>query len=118
MFGLTQQMLRVNPGPMLPDIYLEEVICGVVYQHDESSSTDVVHAPREADEQDGRYVVNNLLLEVLKKVVDSLVWCTVAVVAQACVCANPLGGVTERLCYVGGTRWAFLARFVPLWSAV
>lgn len=74
-------MLRVNPGPMLPDFYLEEVICGIVDQHDESSSTDVVHAPREADEQDGRHVVNNLLLEVLKKVTHSQVvswlttWC-------------------------------------------
>lgn len=38
-----------------------------MYQHDESSSTDVVNAPREADEQDGRYVVNNLLLEVLER---------------------------------------------------
>lgn len=42
-----------------------------MYQHDESSSTDVVHAPGEADEQDGRYVVNDLLLEVLKKVTHS-----------------------------------------------
>lgn len=58
---------------MLPDMYLEEVICGVVHQHDESSSTDVVHAPREADEQDGRYVVNDLLLEVLEKVTHSQV---------------------------------------------
>lgn len=38
-----------------------------MYQHDESSSTDVINAPREADEQDGRYVVNNLLLEVLER---------------------------------------------------
>lgn len=72
-FLLIQQMLGVDPGPILPDIYLEEVIWGVVYQHDESSSTDVVNAPREADEQDGRYVVNNLLLEVLKKVTHSQV---------------------------------------------
>lgn len=64
-------MLSVYHGPILPDIYLQEVIRGVVYQHDESSSTDVVNAPREADEQDGRYVVNNLLLEVLKKVTHS-----------------------------------------------
>lgn len=70
-FLLIQQMLSVYHGPILPDIYLQEVIRGVVYQHDESSSTDVVNAPREADEQDGRYVVNNLLLEVLKKVTHS-----------------------------------------------
>lgn len=72
-FLLIQQMLSVYPGPILPGIYLEEVIWGVVYQHDESSSTDVVNAPREADEQDGRYVVNNLLLEVLKKATYSQV---------------------------------------------
>lgn len=39
-----------------------------MYQHDESSSADVVNTPGEADEQDGRYMVNNLLLEVLKRV--------------------------------------------------
>lgn len=35
-------------------------------QHDESSSTDVVDTPGEADEEDGRYMVNNLLFKVLK----------------------------------------------------
>lgn len=49
------------------DIHLEEVIRGVVHQHDESSSTDVVNTPGEADEEDGRYMVNNLLLKVLKR---------------------------------------------------
>lgn len=49
------------------DIYLEEVIRGVVNQHDESSSSDVVNTPGEADEEDGRYMVNDLLLEVLKR---------------------------------------------------
>lgn len=38
-----------------------------MHQHDESSSTDVVNTPGEADEEDGRYMVNNLLLEVLKR---------------------------------------------------
>ena len=36
-------------------------------QHDESSSTDVVDTPGEADEEDGSYMVDNLLLEVLKR---------------------------------------------------
>lgn len=36
-------------------------------QHDESSSSDVVNTPGEADEEDGRYMVNDLLLEVLKR---------------------------------------------------
>lgn len=49
------------------DIYLKEVIRGVVHQHDESSSTYVVYTPGEADKKDGRYMVDNLLLEVLKK---------------------------------------------------
>lgn len=48
-------------------IYLEKVIGGVVHQHDESSSTDVVNAPGEADEEDGGHMVNNLLLEVLQR---------------------------------------------------
>lgn len=48
-------------------LYLEEVIRGVVHQHDESSSTDVVNTPGEADEEDGRYMVNYLLLEVLNR---------------------------------------------------
>lgn len=48
-------------------IYLKEVIRGVVHQHDESSSTDVINAPGEADEEDSCYMVNNLLLEVLKR---------------------------------------------------
>ena len=47
-------------------IYLEEVIRRVMHQHDEGSSTDVVHTPREADEEDGCYMVDYLLLEVLK----------------------------------------------------
>lgn len=38
-----------------------------MHQHDECSSTDVVHTPGEADEQDGRYVVDDLLLEVLNR---------------------------------------------------
>lgn len=74
----------------MPDIYLEEVIRGVVYQHDESSSTDVVNAPREADEQDGCYVVNNLFLEVLKKVTHSQVVQLLRNVFHKCVCASPL----------------------------
>lgn len=49
------------------DIYLKEVIRGVMYQHDQSSSTDVVNTPWEADKEDGRHMVNNLLLEVLKR---------------------------------------------------
>lgn len=48
-------------------IYLEEIIGGVVHQHDESPSTDVVHTPGETDEEDGGYMMNNLLLKVLKK---------------------------------------------------
>ncbi len=38
-----------------------------MHQHDESSSTDVVNTPGEADEEDGRYMVNNLLLKVLER---------------------------------------------------
>ena len=38
-----------------------------MHQHDESSSTDVVYTPGEADKKDGRYMVDNLLLEVLKR---------------------------------------------------
>lgn len=53
------------------DIYLQEVVRGVVYQHDESSCADVVNTPWEADEEDGRYMVNNLLLEVLKRLTHS-----------------------------------------------
>lgn len=49
------------------DIYLKEVIGGVVDQHDESSSADVVNTPGEADEEDGRHVVNNLFFEVLQR---------------------------------------------------
>ena len=49
------------------DIYLKKVIRGVVHEHDESPSTDVVNTPREADEEDGRHMVNNLLLEVLER---------------------------------------------------
>lgn len=41
-----------------------------MHEHDESSSTDVVHTPGEADEEDGRYVVDDLLLEVL----DNRTW--------------------------------------------
>lgn len=48
-------------------LYLKEVIGGVVHQHDESSSTDVVNAPGEADEEDGCHMVNYLLIEVLKR---------------------------------------------------
>lgn len=80
-----------------------------MYQHDESSSTDVVNTPGEADEQDGRYVVNNLLLEVLKTVTHSE-WRrvpagnAVAAVAQASLrgnrvimlcCRNTLGLLAE-----------------------
>lgn len=36
-----------------------------MHEHDESSSTDVVHTPGEADEEDGGHVVDDLLLEVL-----------------------------------------------------
>lgn len=36
-------------------------------QHDESSSTDVVNAPGEADEEDGGNMVDNLLLKVLQR---------------------------------------------------
>lgn len=35
-----------------------------MHQHDESSSTDVVNAPGEADEEDGCHMVNYLLIEV------------------------------------------------------
>lgn len=37
-----------------------------MHQHDERSGTDVVDAPREADEEDGCHMVDYLLLEVLK----------------------------------------------------
>lgn len=47
--------------------YLEEVIRGVVHQHDESSSTDVVDTIGEADEDDGGHMVDNLFLEVLER---------------------------------------------------
>lgn len=36
-------------------------------QHDESSSTDIVNTPGEADEEDCRHMVNDLLLEVLQR---------------------------------------------------
>lgn len=36
-------------------------------QHDKSSSTDVVDTPGKADEEDGRNMVNYLLLKVLKR---------------------------------------------------
>lgn len=38
-----------------------------MHQHDESSNTDIVHTPGEADEEDGRYMMDNLLLKVLKR---------------------------------------------------
>lgn len=37
-----------------------------MHQHDKSSSTDVINTPGEADEEDGGYMVNYLLFEVLK----------------------------------------------------
>lgn len=48
-------------------LYLEEVIRGVVHQHDESSATNVVDAPGEADEEDCCYMVNDLLFKVLDR---------------------------------------------------
>lgn len=48
------------------EVHLEEVIGGVVHQHDESPSADVVDTPGEADKEDGGYMVNYLLLEVLR----------------------------------------------------
>lgn len=48
-------------------IYLEKVIRGVVNQHDESSSTNVIHTPGETDEKDGCNMVNDVLLKVLKR---------------------------------------------------
>lgn len=37
-----------------------------MHQHDESPSTDVIYTPGEADEEDCGYMMNNLLLKVLK----------------------------------------------------
>lgn len=62
-----QNTTQLHEYRLFGDIYLEEVIRGVVNQHDESSSSDVVNTPGEADEEDGRYMVNDLLLEVLKR---------------------------------------------------
>lgn len=36
-------------------------------QHDESPNTDIAKTPGEADEEDGGYMVDNLLLKVLKR---------------------------------------------------
>lgn len=45
--------------------WLHEIVCGVVDQHDQSPSSDVVDQPGEADEEDGRHMVNYLFFEIL-----------------------------------------------------
>lgn len=46
---------------------LQQVVRGVVQSHDESPRPDVVGKPGEADENDGGYVMDDLLLEILQK---------------------------------------------------
>lgn len=47
--------------------YLQQGVCGVVHQHNEGPSSDVVHTPRETYQQDGGDVVKYLLFKVLKQ---------------------------------------------------
>lgn len=49
------------------EAHLEEIIRRVVNQHDERPGTDIVHTPREADEEDCGYMVNYLLFKVLQR---------------------------------------------------
>ena len=46
--------------------YLHQVVGGIVHQHDQSAGPDVVDQPRESDERNGGYMVNDLLLEILQ----------------------------------------------------
>ena len=45
---------------------LEEVVGGVVQQHDQRPGADVVHTPGEAQQYDGGQVMDYLLVEVLR----------------------------------------------------
>lgn len=45
--------------------YLQQVVRGIVHQHDHGACADVVDTPRKADQQDGGHMVNDLLLKVL-----------------------------------------------------
>lgn len=50
---------------------LQQVVGGVVQSHDESPRPDVVGKPGEADENDGGYVMDDLLLEILWEIGSS-----------------------------------------------
>lgn len=97
-----------------------------MHQHDERPGADVVHTPREADEQDRGYMVNDLLFKVLQRQKDVkrcekiLGWCNYSrnnrVCAHANMCKSCLIG--KRLSHCAeGTQCAFLARFSLLRSA-
>lgn len=47
--------------------YLQQIVWGIMNQHDQSPCPDVVDQPGETDEEDGGYMVNYLLFEILKR---------------------------------------------------
>ncbi len=47
--------------------YLQQIVGGVVHQHNEGSSSDVVHTPGETNQQDGGNMVHYLFFKVLKE---------------------------------------------------
>ncbi len=47
--------------------YLQQIVGGVVHQHNEGSSSDVVHTPGETNQEDGGNMVHYLFFKVLKE---------------------------------------------------
>jgi len=62
---LQRQSLNANVLQMFH--YLQQIVRGVVHQHNEGSCSDVVHTPGETNQQDGGNMVHDLFFKVLRK---------------------------------------------------